>query len=59
MAATVVPTAAMATVSAARWSSTPSSSVAGGHALTAHEAILGRPVTSLAGLTCARSQLTA
>ena len=57
-AATVVPMAAMATVSAARSSRTGSSSVAGGQALTAHDAILGRPAASLVRFTFARCQLT-
>ena len=58
-AAAVVPIAAIATVSAARRSSTGSSSMAGGHALRPQEAILGRPVMSFAGLTWASCQLVA
>ncbi len=57
-AAPVVPSAAMATVSAARKSSTGSSSVAGGHALPTHDAIRGSPVRSLPGSTRARCQHT-
>ena len=53
----MVPMAAIATVSAARRSSTGSSSVAGGQALTAQPAIFGSPSRSLAGSTLARCQL--
>jgi hypothetical protein len=56
-AAAVVPIAATAIVSPVRSSSTGSSSVAGGHALTAQPAIRGRPVTSLPGSTRASRQL--
>ena len=48
-AAAVVPIAAIATVSANRTRCTGNSRVAGGHAFTAHDAILGSPVRSLPG----------
>jgi hypothetical protein len=56
-AATVVPTAAIAIVSAVRSRSTGSSSIAGGHAFAAHDAIFGSPTASLPRSTFASCQL--